>query len=144
MGDLMNREPVRLFRDLWDDFTDWFDWSPSQRRRSWQPAVDVKETDKAYILEADLPGISEKDIEVRVEGDILTLTSQKKEERKEEQEGYLRRERYLRGFQRSFRLPEDVDIDKISAKFEKGVLTLTMPRTIKKRERGRKIEVESG
>ena len=144
MGDLMRRGPDRLFRDLWDDFTDWFDWAPMRWRRGWAPAVDVKETDKAYILEADLPGLTEKDVDVRVEGNTLTLSSHKEEERKEEHEGYLRRERYSRSFRRSFRLPEDVDKDKINARFQKGVLTLTMPRTGEKREGGRSIEVKSG
>jgi HSP20 family molecular chaperone IbpA len=143
MGDLMRREPGRLFRDLWEDFLDRTDFTPTRRRQGWAPAVDVKETDKAYILEADLPGLTEKDVDVRVEGDTLTLSSQKEEERKEEREGYLRRERYSRAFQRSFRLPDDVDRDKIDAKFEKGVLTLNLPRTGEQKESVKKIEVKT-
>jgi HSP20 family protein len=144
MSDLMIRDPSRLFRDLWGDLDTWFDWRPTRGDRRWMPAVDVKETDKTYVLEADLPGMTDRDVDVRIEGDTLTLSSHKEEEREDNREGYLRRERYSRRFQRSFRLPEDVDRDKIEAKFQNGVLTLNMPRTGASRERGRKIAIKSG
>lgn len=143
MGDLMTREPGRLFRDLWEDFDNWLDWAPTRGRRRWTPAVDVKETDKSYVLEADLPGMSEKDVDVRVDGDTLILSSEKSEEKEDKDEGFLRKERTYHSFQRSFRLPQDVDKDKIDARFNNGVLTIDMPRTGEAgKERGRKIAVK--
>ncbi|MBD3292982.1 MAG: Hsp20 family protein [Armatimonadia bacterium] len=108
------------------------------------PAVDVKETDKAYLMEADLPGMSEKDVDIRVDGDTLTLASERSEEKEDKNAGYLRRERYWQSFRRSFRLPEDVQKDKIDARFHNGVLTIEMPRTGQsKKERGRRIQIKS-
>lgn len=144
MGDLMFREPRQYLRDMWDEFMDLTDRTPAFARRTWSPAVDVKQTDKAYVLEADLPGMTEDDIDVRVESDRLVLSSSKEEEEKTEEEGYIRRERYQRTFNRTFRLPSDVNEEKIDATFRNGVLTITMPRSgSPERESGRKIKVTS-
>jgi HSP20 family protein len=130
--------------DVFDDFMDVTDRSPAFRRRVWAPAVDVKETDKAYILQADLPGMEKDDVDVRVETDRITLSSSKEEERETEEEGYLRRERFSRRFKRSFRLPADVNREKIDAEFKNGVLTVNMPRTGEStREQGRKTDVKT-
>ncbi len=142
MRDLIRREPRRMLQNLWDEFTDWADFFAPQSTREWGPAVDVKETDNRYVLEADLPGLTEDDVDVRIDGDTLILSSEKQEERKEEREGFLRKERFSRSFQRNFRLPEDVDIDNIDAKFEKGVLTLELPRTGERQSTSRKIDIK--
>ena len=98
--------------------------SPSDRIFSRLPAVDVHETEKSYILEADLPGIDEKDIEIHLEGSTLTLESNKAEEKKEEKKGYMVQERRQSSFSRSFTLPENVDRESIAASFKNGVLTV--------------------
>ncbi len=90
------------------------------------PKVDVREEKDGYVLEADLPGLSEKDIEVRVENNLLTISSSKKEEKEEKKNGYLMRERKAYSFTRSFTLPEDVSRENIAAQFKNGVLTLTL------------------
>jgi HSP20 family protein len=141
MSDLMKRESSGLFRDWWEEFPTWFDWRPARRRR-WVPAIDVKKTDEQYLIEADLPGMNEKDVDVNVENDILTVSSQKEEERKEEEEGYLHRERYTSSFRRSFRLPQDVDRKRIDAFFSNGVLTITLPRAGETAGQGRKIPIK--
>ena len=143
MGDLMFREPDKYMQEMWDDFVDVTDRSPAFRSRVWAPAVDVRRKDKEYVLEADLPGMTQDDINVRVESDRLVLEGDKQEEHEEEEEGYLRKERYSRSFQRRFRLPTDVNQSKISAEFQKGVLTVKLPRTKKQQqEQGREIEVK--
>jgi len=93
------------------------------------PPVDVRETEDAYLLEMDVPGRSEKDLEVEVKDSVLTISSTQKEEKKEEKRnGYVLRERRASSFCRSFRLPEGVDAAKIDAAFKNGVLELKIPK----------------
>ena len=105
--------------------------SPSERIFSRLPSVDVRETEKAYLLEAELPGYDEKDIEVRLEGNNLTIQSKKEEEKAEEKDrNYLVRERRVSSFSRSFKLPDNADTGAVSASFKNGILSLE----IQKRE----------
>ncbi len=107
------------------------------------PAVDVTEDEKAYKISAELPGMNEKDIEVAVSGDMLTLKGEKRQEREEREKNRYLSERSYGAFQRSFTLPEGVDRDKISAEFSKGVLTLTLPKTTEAQKQQKKIEVKA-
>ena len=108
------------------------------------PAVDVSEDDKAFTIAAELPGLEEKDIDVTVSGDMLVIKGEKKQEKEEKDKNYYLSERSYGAFQRSFSLPDGVDQDKIAASFGKGVLTITLPKTEKAREKQKKIEVKSG
>lgn len=92
------------------------------------PAADVRETDESYVLELDLPGRTEKDLEVEVKDNILTVSSRKEDKKEEKKNGYLLRERRSSSFTRSFRLPEGVDAGKIEAAFKNGVLELRVPK----------------
>ena len=96
--------------------------NPSDRIFNRLPSVDVRETEKSYVLEAELPGFDEKDIEIRLNGTNLTIESKKTEEKKEE--NYLIQERRVSSFCRSFRLPENADPEGVSASFKNGVLSL--------------------
>ena len=91
------------------------------------PAVDITEEEKAYILEAELPGYKQEEVKVQVEKHVLTLSSSK-ESSKEEDKNSLVTERCYQCFERSFTLPEDVDEEKIEGVFENGLLVLTMPK----------------
>jgi HSP20 family protein len=104
------------------------------------PKVDVKEEDKAYIVEAELPGLTEKDIDVKVENNLLTISSKKKEKKEEKKKGYLIKERKESSFSRSFTLPDYTDREKIAAHFKNGLLTLTIPKT--KEAEPKEIEVK--
>ena len=98
---------------------------PSERSANRFPAVDIRETDKAYVLEAELPGFDEKDIQIRLDGNNLTIESHKEEEKKEESDrNYLIRERRISSFSRSFSLPENADPEGINASFRNGILSL--------------------
>ncbi|MFW5683840.1 MAG: Hsp20/alpha crystallin family protein [Spirochaetota bacterium] len=144
MANVIHNDPGRYLQEMWDDFVDITDRAPAGQRRIWAPAVDVRKTDKEYLVEADLPGMTEDDIDLRVESDRLILESSKEEEEQVEEEGYLRKERFSRTFRRSFRLPTDVNEERIKAVFQKGVLTVTLPRTKKETESaGRQIEIKS-
>jgi len=107
----------------------------------WVPAVDIKETDKAFIITADVPGVDPKDIEVNMENGVLTIRGERKEEKEEEKEGYKRIERVRGTFYRRFTLPDTADAEKISAKSRNGVLEITIPK--QEKVQPRKIEVEA-
>jgi HSP20 family molecular chaperone IbpA len=100
-----------------------------------EPVVNVRETGGAYLLEAELPGHDEKSIEVQVEGGVLTIASNAKEEDTKNEDRWMIRERMDASFSRSFRLPENVDPETISARFKNGLLSLEIkkPEEAKKR-----------
>ena len=107
------------------------------------PKVDVKESRDGYEISAELPGIDEKDVELTIDGNVLTLSGEKKAEREEKKDNYHWSERTYGSFRRSFTLPDGVDADKAAAKFAKGVLTVTLPKTEKAKKQQRKIEIKS-
>jgi HSP20 family protein len=93
------------------------------------PAVDVTEKDKEFEVTAELPGLDEKDVEVKLTNGNLTIKGEKKEEKEEREKDYYLSERRYGSFVRSFPLPEGVNADKIEASFAKGVLTIKLPKT---------------
>jgi HSP20 family protein len=116
--------------------------NPSDRIFNRVPAVDVRENEKGYILEADLPGFDEKDIEIRLDGNNLIISSRKAEEKNSEnadsgnKEGnYLIRERRYTSFSRSFRLPENANPEAISASFKNGILSLEIGKRAEAQQR---------
>ena len=107
------------------------------------PAVDVSEDDAGYKVTAELPGMNEKEIEVVLSGDTLTIKGEKRQEKEQKEKNFYLSERSYGSFQRSFYVPEGVDRDKVAADFAKGVLTVTMPKTAKAVEQQKKIEVKA-
>jgi len=93
---------------------------------AWTPAVDIVENDNHFLIEADVPGVDPKDIEVSMENGVLTLKGERESEIKEEKEGYSRVERSHGSFYRRFSLPETADSENITAKSNKGVLKITV------------------
>lgn len=111
---------------------------------SLMPKVDVAETDKEVMVTAELPGITEKDVQVTVSDDLLTIKGEKKAEKEEKKKNYYMAERSYGSFQRSFRLPESVVTDKVSASFENGVLTVRAPKRQGAAKPGaKKVEIKS-
>ena len=109
-----------------------FDAEPFWRGEiSWgkAPAVDVVEKDNAYEITAELPGIDESNIDVKVSDGVLSIKGEKKEEKEEKSKDRYLSERRYGSFQRAFRVPDGVDADKIEANFKNGVLTVTLPKT---------------
>ena len=105
------------------------------------PHMDVSETDKEVRIQAELPGVSENDVELSLNDDVLTIRAEKKQERKEEREGVHISERSFGTFQRSLRLPFQVNPDQVQARFENGVLRVTLPKTAPQ-ERSRRIQIQ--
>jgi len=108
------------------------------------PAVDVTQTDKGYEITAELPGMEEKDIDVKLANGILTIRGEKRDEKEEKKNDYYVRERSFGSFERSFQVPENVDTDKVSASFKKGVLTVMLPKSAEAQKTEKKIEVKAG
>jgi len=104
------------------------------------PSVDIREEDKDYRMEVEIPGLSEKDIELKVKENLLTLSTRKEEKKEEKGNGYLLRERKNREFRRSFVLQEDVEREGITASFKNGLLNITLPK--KEKARPKMIEVK--
>jgi HSP20 family protein len=107
------------------------------------PPIDLSEDDKAYKISAELPGLDAKDVEVSVSGDRLVLKGEKRQEREEKNKNYYHSERNYGSFQRSFELPASVDHDRISVDFSKGVLTITLPKSVAMQKQQKKIEIKS-
>jgi len=145
----LRKEVDRLFEDFGNDF-----WRRPLRslagfERTWPsrlaaiPPADVSETDKAYEITAELPGLDEKNIEVNVAQGGLTIKGEKKEEKEEKKTDYYLSERRYGSFERYFDLPEGVDADKIEATFKNGVLKVTLPKTAEAQKPAKKIEVKA-
>jgi len=136
------------FRDLEDRINRMFGDYPHgeiANTGAWMPAVDVNETDDAYELKADLPGLKPEDIDLSVTGDVVTLKGQRAAEewtQDEGPQGYRRIERSSGSFQRAFRVPEGVDANKVQAQFENGVLHVTLPKS--EATRPKQIAVSTG
>jgi HSP20 family protein len=149
----LRREIDRLFEDF-----DWGFWGSPFRRSMfatepfWRreltwgaaPAVDIAESDKAYEITAELPGLDEKTIEVKLANGTLTIKGEKQEEKEEKKKDYYLHERHFGSFERCFGVPEGVDADKIEASFKKGVLTVTLPKTPEAQKAEKKIAVKAG
>ena len=114
------------------------------RLRRWIPPMDLVETDDDFVLRADLPGLSEKDVNIEFEDNVLTISGERKAEHEERKEGYYRVERTSGSFRRSLTLPEGVDPNAVRANFENGVLEVRVPKPEERKPRKVAISVGGG
>jgi HSP20 family protein len=110
---------------------------------TWAPAVDIYETPNELVVKADLPDVSEKDIDVRVENNLLTIRGERKFEKSVSEENFLRIERTYGSFSRSFSLPNTVNSEAIGAEYKNGVLTVTLPKREESKPRQVKVTVNA-
>jgi HSP20 family protein len=149
--DSLRREIDRLFEDFRP-----FGWPLPTRRSSFamdtpratdgwsmNPAFDFVEKNAEYEITAELPGIDEKNIEIKLSNHLLTIRGEKSESKEENDKDYFLSERRFGSFQRSFLVPEGVDTDRIDANFSKGLLTLHLPKSAEARNAEKKIEVRA-
>jgi HSP20 family protein len=108
---------------------------------TWAPAVDIYETENDLVLKADLPEVAEKDIDIRVENNMLTIRGERKLEESVKEDNYLRVERAYGSFSRSFSLPTTVDTESIKANYKNGVLTVELPKRAESKPKQVKINV---
>ena len=124
-------KPMNVFDDMDTMIHSFFntDWNfPVRDTRNWSPAVDVKETDNSFVLTADIPGLTRKDIKVNVANGKLSISGERTYETDQENDNYHYRERRFGTFDRSFNLPDTVDEEKISASFKIGILNVSLPK----------------
>lgn len=133
-----------LLRDEFanDDWSPFFNGPLARTARSFSPAVDVIEREDAFVLKAEVPGLSPEQIELQVDNDVLTLRGEQKSEQTDERNGYRRIERNYGSFTRSFVLPQGTNVDTIEASVENGVLSVKIPKV--QAATPRKLQVKSG
>ncbi len=127
--------PLRLFNDSANRLLS------AETSRPWTPGVDIKETENDIVLHADVPGVEEKDLDIKVEDGTLTLKGERKFEQAKKDEGYHRIERSFGSFVRCFSLPESVDPEKAEAQYKNGVLTVTLPKKEVAKPRNIKVSI---
>lgn len=141
----------RRMNDLFDDFFDGFEGLlPEARARTGDLArtevpgsFEVSETDDEFRVKAELPGMDEKDVDVSIDGNTLTIRGEKKREREEKRRNYHLSEVSYGQFSRAVELPDGVDREKATAQFKKGVLTLTLPKTEQGKREHKRIAITS-
>ena len=135
----MQNEMNRLFNTFFDSPT------PSNGNaavRRWIPAMDVVETEDHFVLRADLPGLSESDVNIELEDNVLTIAGERKSGHEQRGEGFYRVERAFGSFSRSLTLPEGVNADAIQANFDNGVLEVRIPKP--EQQKPRKVQISLG
>src|ERR1041384_8320491 len=141
-------EPYREFATLQDRLNRLFqnslgDSQDSLSSSSFSPAVDVYEDEHAVNLKIEIPGIDEKDLDIRVENNTLTVHGERKFEKEEKEENFRRVERQYGSFTRSFTLPQTVDSENVSANYDKGVLKISLPKKAEAKPKQIKVNVGS-
>ncbi len=124
-----NRRPFEGLTSWFDDFDTWFDKDvfSGTLDKAWAPAIDIEEKEGKYLVKADLPGLTKKDIHLKLRDGYLTLEGERKSETEEKKENYHRVERTYGSFHRCFKVPEGLTEKDIKAKYHDGVLELTIP-----------------
>jgi len=142
--DVAGAGSLRRFRSqmdrLFDSFFGLAPWEESLPG-SWTPDVEVSDSGREIVVKAEVPGMGPEDIDVRVSGNVLTLSGEKKEETEEKKEGYYRSERRFGSFLRTIDLPTGARADEVTAEYDKGILTVKIPKT--EDSAPRKIEIKS-
>jgi HSP20 family protein len=148
---LIRWEPISELNTLQNEmnrlFNTFFDQPPAAGRggapgRRWIPAMDLVETKDHYVLRADLPGLSDEEVNVQLQDNVLTISGERKAEHETQQEGYYRLERAFGGFSRSLTLPDRIDPDAVHAHFDRGVLELRIPKPEQKKPR--RVQIKLG
>jgi HSP20 family protein len=150
MTTLTRWDPVNTLAKFQDEVTRLFEEPIFRGFRTpaslslWTPPVDIFETEHDLILKAELPDMEEKDIDVRVENNTLTLSGERKYEKELKEENALRMERYYGTFSRTFTLPNTVKVDAIKAEYKNGLLTVKLPKREEAKPKQIKIAVTNG
>lgn len=147
--DLLHRRMNDLFDDFFEGFEEMYTGGRLPLMRSeakWlaeSPSFEVSETDEEFRVKAELPGMDEKDIDISLEGNALTIRGEKKRELEEKRRDYHVSEMSFGEFSRTFTLPDGVDRDKAKAQFKKGVLTLSLPKTEQMKAQRKRIDIST-
>ncbi len=147
MNTISRWDPIRGFTSLQDQVSRLLDSNFSQGSETdlatWAPPVDIYETEGELVVKADLPDLDEKDIDVRIENNVLTIRGERKFEKTVNQDNYLRVERTYGAFSRSFSLPNTIDSEQIRAEYRNGVLSVRMPKREESKPKQIKVSVSA-
>jgi HSP20 family protein len=148
MATIARLEPFQGISTLQDQFNRLFNESfrnsgEESALTTWAPAVDIYETPNELVVKADLPDVNEKDIDVHVENNLLTIRGERKFEKSVSEENFLRVERTYGAFSRSFSLPNTLNAEAIGAEYKDGVLTVTLPKREESKPRQVKVTVNA-
>ena len=135
-----NRSLISDFDRIFDNMFN-IDIPIHPKENSYYPAVDIEETEKEFILSADMPGLKKKEVTIDIHDGIITIKGERMNEDKSSFNGYRMHERQFGSFNRSFRLPDNVNEDKIAAKFDNCELLITLPKTKEIKPEGRQIKI---
>lgn len=133
--------------NLFDEFFRGFPALPSLLETTpgaFSPRVDLTETENEIKISAELPGLAEKDIDLTLANDSLTIKGEKNEEKEDRTHGYYRAERHYGSFQRTIPFPCEIDSEKVDANFKNGVLMITLPKSAKVQNAVKKVEIKQG
>jgi len=139
--DSLQGEMNRLFSSFFETPTGTKGNGTNGAARRWIPSIDLAETQAHFVIKADLPGMSENDVGIELENNVLTIAGERKTEHEQQHEGYYRLERATGSFSRALSLPEGVDPEAVAATFDNGVLTVRIPKPAQARPRKVKIGV---
>jgi len=142
LGTIQN-EMNRLFNTFFDSPSPGDNGGNGAAYRRWIPPMDLVETENDFVLRADLPGLSEGDVSIELEDNVLTISGERKAEHEQRKEGYYRIERSSGAFRRSLTLPEGVDAEAVKANFDRGVLEVRVPKPEQRKPRKVAISVGS-
>jgi HSP20 family protein len=143
---LVRVKPIREYDNLHNSIKQYFDdyssFKPSINANAFTPKIDVSEKDSQLIIEAEVPGIKKEDLKITLQDNILTIEGEKKNSSNSEDREYFRTERSFGAFKRSFTLSDDIDSEKVNAKFENGVLIIALSKLDEKAPVEKVIEVK--
>ncbi len=133
--------------DMFDRYTRAMGWHANQGHElvtsgDWSPRVDISETDKEFVIKAEIPEVKKEDVKVSVDNGVLTIQGKRSQEKEEKGKQFHRVERYYGSFVRSFTLPDNVNETKIKATFKDGMLNLQMPKTAASKPKSIEVKVE--
>ena len=140
----LQKEINRLFDEfdkVWD--SDFFSPMVKSPLSDFRPSINLSENDNEYIVTAELPGMDENDVSVELRNGGLIIKGEKKHESEEKKDGYIYSERSYGSFNRQIPLPDEIDVEKVDAKFKKGVLKITLPKTEKAKASHKQINIKT-
>ena len=139
---LVRWDPWREIEDMFHRYTRAVAQTDARIKGDWIPRVDIAETDKAFIIKAEIPEVNKDDVKITVDNGVLTIRGERKQEKEEKGKKFHRVERYYGNFTRSFTLPDNVDETKIRASFKDGMLSLHIQKNEEAKTKAIEVKVE--
>jgi HSP20 family protein len=140
-------DPFREMEDVFDRYNKALSWPRFAKQEimthgDWVPRVDITESDKEFIIKADIPEVKKEEVKISVDNGVLSIQGERKQEKEEKNKKFHRVERFYGSFTRSFTIPENVDETKVEASFKDGTLTIQLPKTEKSKPKAIDVKIK--